>query len=58
MANYFPPLSLRGSEELLSKIKAIANINKRSANKEVEFVRENYVSNYEKEHGKIGIKES
>lgn len=55
MANYFLPLSLR---ELLSKIKAIANINKRYANKEVEFVRENYVSNYEKDHGKIEIKES
>lgn len=58
MANYYPPFSLRVSEELLSKIKAIANINKRSANKEIEFILECYVRDFEKEHGKIEIEES
>ena len=43
MANYFTPFSLRISEELLTKIKIIAARNKRSANKEIEFVLEQYV---------------
>lgn len=57
MGNYFPPFSLRVSDELLAKIKAIANINKRSANKEIEFVLECYVKDFEKKHGKIEIEE-
>lgn len=36
--SYYPPFSLRISEDLLRKIKYIANTNKRSANKEIEFV--------------------
>ena len=51
--NYYPPFSLRVSEELLEKIKYIASKNKRSANKEIEFVLEQYVENYEKVNGEI-----
>ena len=54
--NYYPPFSLRISEELLDKIKYIAEENKRSANKEIEFVLEQYVKKYEKENGKIDWK--
>ena len=36
MANYYTPFSLRVSEELLAKIKHIASVNKRSANKEIK----------------------
>ena len=53
MANYYTPFSLRISEELLGKIKQIAVQNKRSANKEIEFVLERYVREYEAQHGEI-----
>lgn len=51
--NYYPPFSLRISEELIRKIKYIADINKRSTNKEIEFVLEQYVNRFEKENGAI-----
>ncbi len=50
MGNYYPPFSLRISEELLDKVKYIAAKNKRSANKEMEFAIEKYVKEYEKEN--------
>lgn len=53
--NYFSPFSLRVSEELLSKVKYISNKNKRSANKEIEFVLEKYVMDYEKANGNIEL---
>lgn len=55
MGNYYPPFSLRISEALLEKIKNIASMNKRSANKEIEFIIEQYVKHYEAEHGEILI---
>lgn len=51
--NYYPPFSLRISETLLDKIKFIAEENKRSANKEIEFILEQYVKKYEKLNGPI-----
>ena len=51
--NYYPPFSLRISEELLRKIKYIADMNKRSTNKEIEFVLEQCVNRFEKENGAI-----
>ena len=56
MANYFQPFSLRISEELLDRVKQIAEKNKRSANKEIEFALEQYVETYETEHGKNELK--
>ena len=55
MANYFQPFSLRVSEELMEKLKYIAGKNKRSANKEIEFLLEQYVEAYEVKHGKIEL---
>lgn len=55
MGNYYAPFSLRVSEDLMSKIKTIAKCNKRSANKELEFIIENYVKRYENENGKIDV---
>lgn len=52
--NYYAPFSLRISETLMDKIKYIAEENKRSANKEIEFILEKYVKKYEDENGKIG----
>jgi len=57
LGNYYPPFSLRISEDLIEKIKRIAEINKRSANKELEFVIETYVKQYEKQHGQIKLPE-
>lgn len=51
--NYYTPFSLRISETLLDKIKVIAKENKRSANKEMEFILEQYVAQLEKECGTI-----
>lgn len=55
MGNYYTPFSLRISEDLISKVKSIAKFNKRSANKELEFIIENYVKRYENENGEIDI---
>lgn len=49
--NYYPPFSVRIPEELLHKIKALAELNKRSANKQVEYILEKYVAEYEAAHG-------
>ena len=57
MPNYFTPFSLRISEELLGKVKRIAEINKRSANKEIEYVLEQYVRDYESEFGELTLEE-
>ncbi|MGN0572444.1 MAG: Arc family DNA-binding protein [Acutalibacteraceae bacterium] len=51
--NYYPPFSLRISENLLDKIKYLASINKRSANKEIEFILEQHIRRYEAEYGVI-----
>ena len=53
--NYYTPFSLRISEELLVKIKVIAVRNKRSANKEMEYILERYVRDFEERHGEIDI---
>ena len=55
--NYYSPFSLRVSENLLDKIKYIAEQNKRSANKEIEFALEQYIRKYDAENGKIELRE-
>lgn len=50
MGNYYFPFSLRIPEELLDKVKFIANENKRSANKELEFIIQSYVEDWEKKN--------
>lgn len=47
MGNYYSPFSLRIPDELLAKIKKIAANNKRSANKEIEFILQEYVNQWE-----------
>ena len=42
-------------EELLGKLKQLAAVHKRSANKEMEFALEQYVAAYEKEHGSLSL---
>lgn len=53
MAGNYAPFLVRISEELLGKLKQLAAVHKRSANKEMEFALEQYVAAYEKEHGSI-----
>lgn len=55
MPSQLPPFSLRIPEELLDKIRFIAQKNLRSANKEIEFALIKYVSEYEKQHGEIKV---
>lgn len=57
MGKYYQPFSLRVSEELIEKIKVIAKNHKRSANKEMELILEDYVKDYENEHGEIETEE-
>lgn len=49
MPNYYTPFSLRISEELMDKIKELAKQNKRSANREIEYILEQYVREQEKD---------
>ena len=51
--NYYQPFSLRISENLLDKVKILASINKHSANKEIEFILENHIQEYEKANGTL-----
>ena len=55
MGHYYSPFSLRIPEGLVEKIKFIANKNKRSATKEMEYIIQLYVDNWEKEHEVISI---
>lgn len=48
MGNYYTPFSLRVPEELLEKIRKVAEEHKRSMNKEIEFVLEQYVYEFER----------
>ena len=48
MGNYYTPFSLRVPEELLDKIRKMAEEHKRSMNKEIEFVLEQYVNAIER----------
>lgn len=51
--NYFSPFSVRIPEELLHKLKQLAEMNKRSANKQVEYILEKYVTEWESENGPL-----
>ena len=55
MANYYSPTSLRVSEELLYKVKHIARICKRSANRQMEHILEEYVLKWEQQNNEIDI---
>ena len=55
MGNNYSPFPLRVSEDFIYKIKYIARKNKRSANKELEYMLEKYIEAFEAEHGEIEI---
>lgn len=47
------PFSLRVPGELLERLKKLARLNKRSANREVEQILEEYLKRWEEEHGAL-----
>ena len=53
MTDQLPSYSLRISEELTRKLKKLAADGKRSYNKQLELILEEYVRAYEAEHGEI-----
>ena len=53
MGNYYQPFSLRIPDELMEKVKYIAQQSKRSTNKEMEYALEAYVASYENQNGRI-----
>ncbi|WPX08182.1 Arc family DNA-binding protein [Anaerocellum danielii] len=55
MPSNLPTFTLRLPEKLLAKLRVIAGINKRSVNKEIEFLVERYVKEFEEKHGEIKI---
>lgn len=57
MPSNLPTFTLRIPEKLLAKLRVIASMNKRSVNKEIEFLIERYVEEFEAKHGEIKIDE-
>ncbi len=47
------PFSLRIPRELLERLKRLARLNKRSANREAEQILEEYLNRWEKENGTL-----
>lgn len=55
MPSKLPIIKANTSDENIIKMKAIAKHNKRSLAKEVEYIVEKHISEFEKEHGEIEI---
>lgn len=53
LASTTPPYSLRLPDVLMAKLRKLAENNKRSINKEIEFLVEQAIKEYEKEHGPL-----
>ena len=51
------PYPLRVDPAVMQKVKALAKINGRSANKEIEFILRKAVADYEAENGVIPVSE-
>lgn len=55
MATNKRPTMLRLPDEMFLKIHAIAALEHRSMNKEIEFILESYICSYEAEHGEVPL---
>lgn len=49
---------LRLEDVLMDKLKAIAETNSRSLNKQLEFIIKNYLTEYEKVNGEVNVRNS
>lgn len=50
--------TLRLQEEIFLKVKALADIDRRSIAMEIEYILKQYISEYEKNNGPISIEEA
>lgn len=57
MATNKRPTMLRLPDETFLKIHAIAALEHRSMNKEIEFILESYIRFYESEHGEVHLQD-
>lgn len=57
MPSKLPVIKANTTQENIDKMKVIAEKNKRSLAKELEFIIENHINDYEKEYGKIELPE-
>lgn len=57
MPSNLPRLTLRTSQETIAKIQHIANTEKRTTNKQVEKILEDYIKQYESINGNINIRD-
>ena len=55
MATQIPSYPLRITPLILEKVKAIAQKNMRSTNKQIEYILKNFVDDYEENYGEIDI---
>lgn len=55
MPSKLPVIKANTSEDNIIKMKTIARYNKRSLAKELEYIVEKHIMEFEKEHGKIEI---
>ena len=53
MPNYYTPFSVRIPAELLHKVKQLAIMNKRSTNKQVEYILDKYMAEWEAANGPL-----
>ena len=53
-----PHFAIRIPQTKLNKLKYIAEYNARSANKEIEFLVDEHIRQFEKEHGEIILEDS
>ena len=53
MPNYYTPFSVRIPEELLHKVKQLAIMNKRSTNKQVEYILDKDMAEWEAANGPL-----
>ena len=55
MATNKRPTMLRLPDEMFLKIHAIAALEHRSMNKEIEFILDSYIRSYESDHGEVPL---
>ena len=55
MASNLPQFTVRVNPDLLKKFRLVADYNGRSANRVIEILMRNHVTEFEKIHGKIEI---
>lgn len=57
MPSKLPVIKANTTQDNISKMGIIARAHKRSVSKELEFLIENHIAQYEQEHGRIEIQE-